>query len=95
MMRLRRRYLVRAIEVAPEHQGKGYGSRVLREVCADADREGVTLMVIARLVRLHVDERPSTASRLSAEELAAWYRRHGFRGSLGSRGMTRLPVGRH
>jgi GNAT superfamily N-acetyltransferase len=86
LMRLRSRYLVRMIGVVPEHQAKGYGSRLLREVCADADREGVAL-------RLHVQEEPSVAiSLLSAEQLADWYRRHGFRGSPGPRGMTRLPV---
>jgi GNAT superfamily N-acetyltransferase len=84
VLQLRSRYLVRMIFVAPEHQGKGYGSRLLREICRDADREGVTL-------RLYVDASAYSAPRLSSEELAAWYQRHGFRGSLGPRHMIRRP----
>lgn len=49
-------------------QGQGYASSLLREVCKEADAAGVVLV-------LFVDP---FDTGLSANDLAAWYGRHGF-----------------
>ncbi|MFJ3634633.1 GNAT family N-acetyltransferase [Streptomyces sp. NPDC090112] len=56
------------IAVWEEHRGKGWASELLRQICQEADREGLTLL-------LSVEPGPRG---LSYEALAAWYRRHGF-----------------
>lgn len=58
---------VNRISVLPTHRGRGLGSKMLREIVADADLEGVELVL---------DILPSGA--LNGDELADWYRRYGF-----------------
>jgi len=70
---------LRRIGIEEPHRGKGLGSRLLRDICRDADRERITLWLIAH-----------TSGPLSNAELAAWYRRYGFRGRPRA-GMTRKP----
>ncbi|WP_435270926.1 GNAT family N-acetyltransferase [Streptomyces sp. 1222.5] len=67
-----RNAIVTEIAVWPEHRGKGWGSEILKEICRDADAEGITLM-------LSVEPGPGG---LSAEGLAAWYGRYGFQRAL-------------
>jgi hypothetical protein len=53
-----------------QEEGKGYGSYALDWVCALADKHGVELR--GRI-------QPPGGGRLDAVQLAAWYKRHGFR----------------
>ncbi|MEU5814230.1 GNAT family N-acetyltransferase [Streptomyces huasconensis] len=69
------------VAVWREDQGKGWGSEILRLVCAEADTEGVTLM-------LSVDPGPYG---LSYEALRSWYSRYGFVGDSTDDVMIRLP----
>ncbi|AEW94080.1 hypothetical protein SCATT_17090 [Streptantibioticus cattleyicolor NRRL 8057 = DSM 46488] len=52
----------------PRFRGRGWASELLREVCSEADREGVELV-------LKVETSPGG---LTEAELLAWYQRHGF-----------------
>jgi len=61
-------YAIRRINTPQELRGRGYASRVLRQIIADADREGV---------RLYLE--PAATGGLSQTQLVAWYRRHGFK----------------
>ncbi|WP_078626324.1 GNAT family N-acetyltransferase [Streptomyces sp. NRRL S-241] len=56
------------IAVWEEHRGKGWASELLRQICQEADREGLTLL-------LSVEPGPRG---LSYEALAEWYQRCGF-----------------
>jgi GNAT superfamily N-acetyltransferase len=58
---------VTRISVPPAFRGKGIGSRLLTQVCADADRCGVDLCI-------HV----ASYGRMSDADLIAWYGRYGF-----------------
>ena len=55
------------ITVYPSYRGRGYGTRMLKRILADADREGVEL-------RLYV----CGGNGLTDEQLTAWYKRYGF-----------------
>jgi GNAT superfamily N-acetyltransferase len=61
-------WLITRVEVNRRHRGKGVASRLLDEVCADADRERATL-----LLAIEPD-----GTGLGFEELEAFYRRRGF-----------------
>ncbi|WP_188285327.1 GNAT family N-acetyltransferase [Streptomyces sp. CBMA29] len=65
------------IAVWPEHQGKGWGSEILRMVTTEADQDGVAIM-------LSVEPGPNG---LTFKQLVSWYRRYGFE-SLSSDGTT-------
>ncbi|MEV6419059.1 GNAT family N-acetyltransferase [Streptomyces sp. NPDC051662] len=69
------------VAVRPDDQGQGWGSEILRMVCAEADAEAITLM-------LSVDPGPYG---LSYEALRAWYGRHGFVGDSSDDVMIRVP----
>lgn len=56
-------------------RGKGHMRTVMAELLADADREGVCLLVVSGIGR-------SDGSGMTAEELVEWYERLGFE-SLG------------
>lgn len=58
------------INVPSEHRSKGLGSKLLGRICADADREAVSLSL---------EILPS--GPLSYEDLQRWYVRYGFRRS--------------
>ncbi|WP_431041496.1 GNAT family N-acetyltransferase [Streptomyces sp. P1-3] len=76
--------LITRIVVRPKARGRGWGSEVLRDVCMDADAEGITLM-------LQVQPNPAG---LAAEALTAWYQRHGFEAVPGTDTMVRKPAPR-
>lgn len=59
--------LITRINVPEIHRGKGSGSKLLKEICEDADREEFIL-------KLYV----SPSGGLSGKELVKWYQRHGF-----------------
>ena len=61
------RYMITAIGTFKPARGNSYAQRVLDEVLADADREGVTLI-------LAVSPDPDT----DYERLCSWYKRNGF-----------------
>lgn len=61
-------YLVTGVSVQFRFRGRGAASRLLKQVCADADREGVTL-----LLSIQPD-----GTGLGYEELRAFYARNGF-----------------
>lgn len=55
-----------------EQRGRGFATRLLEEICRDADHEGVDLILEVCPIDLN---RPG----LAQSELSDWYRRHGFR----------------
>jgi N-acetylglutamate synthase-like GNAT family acetyltransferase len=63
--------LLSGVEVAVNLRGRGNGTRLLKLVLADADKEGVTLVL-----SVGSDDSPLSLSNL---QLADWYERHGFR----------------
>ena len=62
--------------------GKGNGSMMLRGVCTLADKHGIEI----RLKALPFGRKPF---KMSGDELAAWYQRHGFTGT--GRKLIRKP----
>lgn len=62
-------YLLTSIEVGHEARGQGVGSRLLKRVLDDADKEGVVL---------YLDIQPD-GTGLDERQLRAWYERRGFR----------------
>ena len=56
--------------VEKAEQNKGYGARLLRKVCAEADEAGITLVLWARP---YGEEPPRNQA-----ELVEWYNRFGF-----------------
>lgn len=63
-------YLVTRIEVGAEHRGQGYGSALLRMLCADADEEAATLVLSV--------SGDGSAGAMSNHDLTRWYERYGF-----------------
>lgn len=59
------------VVVRKGYRGGGFGSEVLKLVTADADKEGVVLLLTSGLG-------PGYSGGLSTEQLRAWYERHGF-----------------
>lgn len=59
--------VVNRINVPHKHRGQGHGSTLLRQICEDADREGVSL---------HLCINPT--GPLDYDQLEKWYRRYGF-----------------
>jgi hypothetical protein len=64
--------------------GNGYGSHMLRSLCELADRHRVHLQL--KVIPLGAKPYP-----MSADQLRAWYHRHGFRGT---KKLIRDPVPR-
>lgn len=62
--------IVTRINVPREHRGRGIASEILREICREADAEGVRLCLEV-----------SSSDGLDADQLRDWYERHGFSGS--------------
>ena len=79
--------ILTGIEVAYSLRRMGYGTKLLKLVLADADKEGVTLLLSVAS--------DNTSRSLSNTELATWYERHGFYQIEGKTGngttMQRLP----
>jgi predicted N-acetyltransferase YhbS len=80
-------YVVNRVSVPqriPSNRGQGIASRLFADVCAEADRQGITLILM-----IHPDG--STGS-LTYPQLVAWYRRLGFRPSVENPGWwKRVP----
>ena len=55
------------INTPRDYRGKGVASRLLKQACADADAEGITLELAV-----------SPSDGLGDDALHAWYSRHGF-----------------
>jgi N-acetylglutamate synthase-like GNAT family acetyltransferase len=79
--------ILTGIEVEFRLRDRGYGTELLKLVLADADKEGVTL-----LLSVSSDDSPKA---LTNDQLQAWYARHGFYVIEGKTGtgtnMQRLP----
>lgn len=60
-------YLLTRINVPRQHRGKGHGSKLLRRILEDADRERSTIVL---------EIAPSDG--LNHDQLKSWYERHGF-----------------
>ena len=60
-------YYIHRINVPDGSRGLGHGSKILKQICDDADREGAVLIldVVA-------------SGPLGFDELVAWYSRYGF-----------------
>ena len=66
--------LLTGIRTYPKFRGKGYAKRILAEICAEADRKGVTLMLSAQAEPWDNRQHPG----LTQEQLVLWYGRYGF-----------------
>jgi GNAT superfamily N-acetyltransferase len=55
------------INVPTPYRGQGHASKLLKQILADADAEGIT-------IHLHA----SPSGGLDESQLIAWYERHGF-----------------
>lgn len=73
-------YVIHRINVPPAARGKRHGSRLLSQILADADREGVTLALA-----------PEPSGGLNYEALIDWYERHGFKFTPSGAMMERSP----
>jgi ribosomal protein S18 acetylase RimI-like enzyme len=74
-------YVISRINVPKKHRGQGRATALLKQIMADADREGVTL---------YLEVTPSGG--LDLDQLTRWYQRHGFRHmQTGSNVMWRPP----
>lgn len=60
-------WVFQKISVAEEHRAKGYGSEVLKKLVGYLDRNQIDLYAY-----IH------SSGSLSEQQLAAWYKRHGF-----------------
>jgi ribosomal protein S18 acetylase RimI-like enzyme len=65
----RRLYEIHDLTVNYDSRFQGVGTTLMRQVCLDADREGVTLRLYPA----------SGDARLSNERLQAWYEKFGFK----------------
>lgn len=73
--------LLTRINVPKKSRTQGIGTKLLQQICEDADREGVTL---------YLEVSPSDG--LTADQLTAWFKRHRFRHmQAGSNVMWRPP----
>jgi GNAT superfamily N-acetyltransferase len=68
-------WLISALRTFPNDRRKGYATKVMEEICKDADAEGVTLYVEAAA---ETNDNPKNPG-LTQVQLEAFYRRFGFR----------------
>ncbi len=61
------KHTISHINTPRDYRGKGVASRLLKQACADADAEGITLELAV-----------SPSDGLGDDALHAWYSRHGF-----------------
>lgn len=73
-------FVIHRINVPVQHRAKGYGSTLLKQICADADAEQVPLILA-----------PEPSGGLPYEELVSWYMRHGFEWTSSGAMMERKP----
>lgn len=86
LSRFRGGYSIDCIGVGMRFRGFGWGSRILKQVCQDADHEGTTLWLVICA---------DSDGALNDCELEQWYGRHGFVRSQGSLYYKREPVCGH
>ena len=78
-------WFLQSIYVPPMLRGQGYGRQLIEWVCADADREGVSLMLAVV---------PQGGRRsLVYGELVRWYEKHGFLTDYDNVMVRRLETG--
>lgn len=75
-------YEIHRINVPSPFRRKGYGTRLLKMITDDADREGANLWLVA-----------VSSGEMLRSELIAWYKRHGFEYNVIDDTMRRYPVG--
>lgn len=63
-------WLITSIYVRPDQRGLGAGSRLLRDIIADADTENVNLYLTIAA---------DSSGGLTEDQLRDWYMRHGFK----------------
>jgi GNAT superfamily N-acetyltransferase len=68
------KWIITGCQTYPMHRGKGFAHRLMQEVIADADREGVTLILSAEAQGWDNQKKPG----LTQDALEAWYKRLGF-----------------
>jgi GNAT superfamily N-acetyltransferase len=61
-------YMITRVYIPQAHRGKGLGSRLLKEVCEEADKADIRLFLVI-----------APSEGLTYDQLDAWYRRYGFR----------------
>lgn len=64
---------LREFTTARDEQNKGYGARLLRKVCAEADAAGITLVLWAKPYSTDGEDAP-----MDQTSLVEWYNRFGF-----------------
>lgn len=64
---------IQALKTNRTQRGKGHAKTVMMQVLADADAEGVTLLLTARAARGATEH-----GGMDQEQLEAWYERLGF-----------------
>lgn len=74
-----RGYAVWLMYIKAYEQGRGFGTRVLRELCSLAD---------LRSISLYLEPVPDNDSNLKFDALVSWYRKFGF---VGENAMCRTP----
>lgn len=61
------KFIITRINVPKQHRKKGHGTRLLKQILADADNEGVKLALFC-----------APSGGLTFRQLVNWYKRHGF-----------------
>lgn len=74
-------YVITRVNVPERYRGQGHGSALLRQVCDDADRERVVLILEV-----------SSYGDMDNEQLRRWYYRYWFRQVAGRYMLCRLPL---
>lgn len=79
----RGRWTVTGVSVPEDERRRGHGGTLLRQITADADREGVTLYlkVLASGGNAEAEARGARRTYLTSDELVEWYGRYGWTGS--------------
>lgn len=76
-------WIITRINVPHERRGEKLGSALLDRICADADKEGIALML--------APEASAGERGLGQIDLEAWYLRRGFRWTRAGTMMERRP----
>ena len=73
-------WMIVRISVPEARRDRGYGTRLLKRILADADQDGRVLVLC-----------PIAGNGLTESQLRAWYARHGFR-TRNALTLERLPT---
>ena len=80
-------YLVTRVVVPRAHRRKGIGKLLMKQLCREADKEQVPLLIQP----LPYSERKGINAPMKTKDLAAWYYRSGFTKANEDGYMMRLP----